>query len=201
VEFYLELIRNVFQAVDDEGRLRNRIVAFTSAVPGEGVSYVVNTLAKEIATLTQKRVLAVDSTGLQNIRIADPNQIAQQCSETQIDNLMTLPATADGLVGFRSPARAKGWHNDVEYRLSCIKALRWNFDYVLVDCPSLKVSADATTLAPIVDGVSVVVAAGRTRRDQIHRSQKVIEQVGGKFLGFVLNQRSYPVPGWLYRRL
>jgi cellulose biosynthesis protein BcsQ len=200
VEFYLELIRTVFQAVDEEGKMRNRIVALTASEPGEGVSYVVNTLAKEIATRTQKRVLAVDSMGLQNIRIADPHQISAQCSETQIDNLLTLPA-AEGLLDFRPPAQTGPWQTDPEYRSSCIKALRWNFDYVLIDCPSLKVSSDATTLAPIVDGVAVVVEAGRTRRDQIHRTKKVIEQVGGNFLGFVLNQRRYPVPGWLYRRL
>jgi hypothetical protein len=201
MEFYLELIRTVFQAADDEGKMRNRIVAFTSSQPGEGVSYVVNTLAKEIATHTQKRVLAVDSQGLQNVRVADPQQIAQQCSETQIDNLLTLPAATEALVGFHPTALTRSWQSDPEYRLSCIKALRWNFDYVLIDCPSLKVSSDATTLAPIVDGVAVIVEAGQTRRDQIHRTKKVIEQVGGNFLGFVLNQRSYPVPGWLYRRL
>jgi hypothetical protein len=201
VGFYLELIRTVFQATDQEGRLRNRIVAFTAASPGEGVSYVVNTLAKEIATQTQRRVLAVDSAGLQNIRLADPNQIAKHCSETQIDNLLTLPAEAEGLVGYRQPSPVDGWHTDPEYRLSCLKALRWNFDYVLVDCPALGVSSDATTLAPIVDGVAIVVEAGCTRRDQIQRAQKVTEQAGGNFLGFVLNQRRYPVPGWLYRRL
>ena len=200
MEFYLELIRTVFQAVDEEGKTRNRIVAVTSSVPGEGVSYVVNTLAKEIAARTQKRVLAVDSMGLQNIRISDPHQLSAQCSETQIDNLLTLPA-ASGLVGFRRGSQPSLWQTDPEYRLSCIKALRWNFDYVLIDCPSLKVSSDAATLAPIVDGVAVVVEAGRTRREQIHRSKKVVEQAGGNFLGFVLNQRRYPVPGWLYRRL
>ena len=200
MEFYLELIRTVFQAVDDAGKTRNRIVALTASSPGEGVSYVVNTLAKEIATRTQKRVLAVDSMGLQNIRIADPHQLSAHCSETQIDNLLTLPAAA-GRVGYARPAQTSLWHTDPEYRLSCIKALRWNFDYVLIDCPSLKVSSDATTLAPIVDGIAVVVEAGRTRRDQIHRTKKVIEQAGGNFLGFVLNQRRYPVPGWLYRRL
>jgi hypothetical protein len=199
VEFYLELIRTVFQAVDEEGKTRNRIVAVTSSAPGEGVSYVVNTLAKEIATRTQKRVLAVDSMGLQNIRISDPHQLSAHCSETQIDNLLTLPA-ANGMVGFRR-TQTSLWQTDPEYRLSCIKALRWNFDYVLIDCPSLKVSSDAAMLAPIVDGVAVVVEAGRTRREQIHRSKKVIEQAGGNFLGFVLNQRRYPVPGWLYRRL
>jgi cellulose biosynthesis protein BcsQ len=201
VGFYLELIRTVFQATDQEGKLRNRIVAFTASAPGEGVSHVVNTLAKEIATHTQRRVLAVDSLGLQNVRIADPNQIANHCSETQIDNLMTFPAETEGLVGYRQTTSINAWHTDPEYRSSCLKALRWNFDYVLVDCPSLAVSSDATTLAPIVDGVAIVVEAGRTRRDQIQRAQKVIEQSGGKFLGFVLNQRRYPVPGWLYRRL
>jgi len=52
-----------------------------------------------------------------------------------------------------------------------------------------------------VDGVAVVVAAGQTRRDEILNAQRTIEQAGGKFLGFVLNKRRYPVPEWLYRRL
>ena len=200
MEFYLELIRTVFQAVDGEGKLQNRIVAFTSSSPGEGVTYIVNTLAREIATHTQKRVLVVDSAGLQNMRAADPLRVAEQCFETQMDNLLTMPAPAGRLVGYR-PLQTSLWQVDPEYRSSCIKALRWNFDYVLIDCPSLKVSADATMLAPIVDGVAAVVEAGRTRRYQIHRTRSVLEQAGGSFLGFVLNQRRYPVPGWLYRRL
>ena len=77
MEFYLEFIRTVFQAADEQGKLRNRIVAFTSAAPGEGVSHVVNTLAKEIATLTQRRVLAVDSLGLQNLHVTDPHMISR----------------------------------------------------------------------------------------------------------------------------
>lgn len=201
MEFYLEFIRTVFQAADEQGKLRNRIVAFTSAAPGEGVSHVVNTLAKEIATHTQRRVLAVDSMGLQNLHVTDPHMISRQCSETQVENLHTIPAATEGLMGLRRRAQTSEWTSDPEYRLSCIKALRWNFDYVLIDCPSASVSADATTLASLVDGVAVVVAAGQTRRDQIRRTQRVIEQAGGNFLGFVLNQRSYPVPGWLYHRL
>ncbi|HXD30882.1 MAG TPA: CpsD/CapB family tyrosine-protein kinase [Pyrinomonadaceae bacterium] len=201
MEFYLDLIRNVFQAVDESGKVRNRVVGFTSSTPGEGVTYVVNTLAREIATTTQKRVLAVDSHGLQNILAADPHSVSRQCFETQIDNLLTLPATTNGLVEMPAALRSSLWQGDPEYRLSCIKALRWNFDYVLIDCSSLKVSADAAILAPIVDGVAVVVEAGRTRREEITRTKAVIEQAGGEFLGFVLNQRRYPVPGWLYRRL
>mgnify|MGYP006159902611 CR=1 FL=1 len=46
----------------------------------------------------------------------------------------------------------------------------------------------------------VQLEAGRSRRDQIVNAQRTIEQAGGKFLGFVLNKRRYPVPEWLYRR-
>ena len=201
--FYLELIRAVFQAVDGQGKLRHRAVAFTSATPGEGVSHVVNLLAQELAAQTQNRVLLVDSTALQNLRMLDPSQIWMHCEETEIDNLLTLSLA-------KSPARlaavgasraASDWESAPEYRAECLKALRWNFDYVLIDCPSPAVSSDVTTLAPLVDGFSVVVKAGQTRRGQIQRCQQMIENAGGRFLGFVLNQRQYPVPGWLYRRL
>jgi Mrp family chromosome partitioning ATPase len=56
-------------------------------------------------------------------------------------------------------------------------------------------------LASSVDGVVVVVDAGQSRRDEILNAQRTVETAGGKFLGFVLNQRRYPVPEWLYKRL
>lgn len=200
--FYIDLIRNVFQAVDANGKLRNRVVAFTSATAGEGVSHVVNILAEELATQTQNRVLLVDGAALQNLRLAEPGQIWRHCEETDIDNLLTLKtqASTTAVAAAGSP-RASEWETTVEFRAECLKALRWNFDYVLIDCESLSVSADVTALAPLVDGTCIVVKAAQTRRGQIQRCQQMIEAVGGTFLGFILNQRKYPVPGWLYRRL
>ena len=201
--FYLELIRTVFQAVDEQGKLRNRVVVVTSATPGEGVSHVVNLLAEELAAQTQNRVLRVEATALQNLQMIDPSKILEQCEETEIDNLMTLQAAATTLkvAAVGGTRKANDWETAPEYRAECLKALRWNFDYVLIDCPSTAVSSDATTLAPLVDGVSIVVKAAQTRRAQIQRCQEVIENAGGNFLGFILNQRQYPVPNWIYRRL
>ena len=62
--FYQELIRAVFHAVDEQGKLRHRVVAFTSATPGEGVSHTVSLLAQELAAKTQNRVLLVESSAL-----------------------------------------------------------------------------------------------------------------------------------------
>jgi Mrp family chromosome partitioning ATPase len=201
--FYLELIKTLFQAVGDDGKLRNRVVALTSATPGEGVSYVANLIAKELALQTNKRVLRIDAGALRELYLADANYVVRYCEETDVENLSTIATTKTKArtVMARGASRSSDFDANPEYRIACIKALRWNFDYVLIDCPSLAVSADATTLAPLVDGMSVVVKAAQTRRAQIRRSQQTIESAGGKFLGFVLNQRRYPVPNWIYQRL
>lgn len=199
--FYLELIRTVFQALDARGKLRHRVVVFTSATSQEGVGEVVDMIAKELAAQTQKRVLRVEAAAFQNLYLADPKHIARHCEETEIENLLTLSVQrAFAAVGAgRGSSKAGDWESNPEYRSACLDALRWNFDYVLIDCPPQ--ASDATTLAPLVDGVSVVVKAGQTRRGQIQRCQQTIDAAGGNFLGFILNQRQYPVPNWLYRRL
>ena len=189
--------------MDDQGKLRNRVVAFTSATPGEGVTHVVNTVAKELAAQTQNRVLQVEAAGLRDLCLTDRSQVSSYCEETEIDNLLKLSreAAASKVAVIEGSPRATKWDSAPEYRVDCLKALRWNFDYVLIDCSSAAVSADATTLAPVVDGVVVVVKAAETRRAEIQRCQQTIESAGGNFLGFVLNQREYPVPNWIYRIL
>ena len=200
------MIRTVFLASDADGKLKNRVVAFTSATPGEGVSYVVDLVAKELAAQTQKRVLRMDAGVFQKLDLSDPKLIARHCKETAIENLLTLSVTQlsaglPAIAAVGALSKAVDRYSLSEYRAECLKALRWNFDYILIDCPSAATSSDATTLAPLVDGVSIVVKAAQTRRAQIQRVQQMIEDADGEFLGFVLNQRRYPMPGWLYRRL
>ncbi|HSS21582.1 MAG TPA: hypothetical protein VLL54_16025 [Pyrinomonadaceae bacterium] len=201
--FYLDLIRTVFQAVDDQGKFRNRVVAVTSATPGEGVSHVVDLLAEELASQTQNRVLRVDAGSLRNIQMTDPNKVWLYCEETDIENLLTLSVSeTTASVSAIGASRSVGnWESAAEYRAECLKALRWNFDYILIDCPATDSSAEAASLAPLVDGVCVVVKAAQTRRGQVQHCQQAIENAGGNFLGFILNRRKYPVPNWLYRRL
>lgn len=107
VGFYLEFIKTVFQVTDSQGKLRNRIVAFTSATPGEGVSHVVDLVAKELAAQTQNRVVRVDASALHNLHLADANQISRHCEETEIDNLVTLSAPRKQL--FRLRAAVQEW--------------------------------------------------------------------------------------------
>ncbi|WP_263409629.1 P-loop NTPase family protein [Terriglobus tenax] len=86
-------------------------------------------------------------------------------------------------------------------RSEVLYELRANFHYVLVDCPSVKDGHFVTGLAPLVDGVIIVIEADRTQKRQILYTERTIQAAGGNIFGHILNKRNYPVPGWIFRRL
>ena len=154
METYSELISTIFEAVDNEGRLHNRAIALTSHLPEEGVSHVVQSLAKNLAAKTQKRVIIVDASAFHDLEPTDANQILRQCTKTGIDNLLILSAAERSERGSsEKPKRITGWHSTPQIRQAYLKKLCWNFDYVIIDCPALSASSDVKALAPIVDGV------------------------------------------------
>lgn len=183
---YSELTSTIFGAVESEGRLHN-CVAFTSPLPEEGVSYVVQSIAKNLAAKTQRRVVIVDASAFHDLERTDANQILRQCTKTGIDNLLLLSAAEGvGRSSSERPMRITGWHSTPQIRQAYLKKLCCNFDYVIIECPALSASSDVKALAPIVDGVAVVVSRNRTRLRKVQTSQHVIESLGGKFLGYIL---------------
>ncbi|MBA2448719.1 MAG: CpsD/CapB family tyrosine-protein kinase [Chloroflexi bacterium] len=60
-------------------------------------------------------------------------------------------------------------------------------DMVLFDSPPVGVVSDAAVLATRVDGVLLVVDAGRTRRDLARQAKEQLDRVGARLLGTVLN--------------
>jgi capsular exopolysaccharide synthesis family protein len=62
-----------------------------------------------------------------------------------------------------------------------------NFDHVLIDSPPLMTVSDPLVLSTIVEGVILVVQAGRSSRGIIRRSRIELDRVGSKIFGVVLN--------------
>ncbi len=189
-------------------------IAFTSASSGEGVSHVAQLFAVELAGHTGRRTLIVSAERMQSLGVEDYLQMPWNCHPTNIDNIWMLPAKRsrrkhgidpDDEVGNEFPQRSlmrvSKAGEQIDTGLDTVDALRVAFDNILIDCRSLRTSSEAAVLSSSVDGVAIVVEAGQTRRDEILNAQRTIENAGGKFLGFVLNKRRYPVPEWLYRRL
>ncbi len=176
------------------------VIAFTSSSPGEGVSHVVRSFAAELVRHTGKLVVTVGAQRLQQLRAMDYMQLPQLCVNTNLHNLWMLPNKEfDCSLADTHYAQADAWQREPEFGLERVQAFRSEFDYTLIDCPALKASYEAPMLAPIVDGMVLVVEADRTKREQIRRAQQTIGMSNGKLLGLVLNKRRYLVPKWLYR--
>ena len=172
------------------------IVALTSANSGEGVTHsitaLINILSKDGAT----RILRLDAHHLSEISVA-PQEISQYCQ--QIDS--NLYEFVGGSISSKKADLSFSWVGNWKYRGDCIEEFRKQFDYVLIDCPAINAAGDVLSLAPLVDGVIMIIQADRTRIDQIHHAEKSIQFARGKLIGHIFNKRTFHVPTWLYKRL
>jgi hypothetical protein len=186
-------------------------LAFASASTSDAAGNVAQLFAIELARHTGRRTLVIESRRLQSLGVDDYLQMPWNCHPTNIENLWMLPAQKSKKRHAREDSqefskrsflmRVPQDGEEIDTGLGAVDALRVSFDNILIDCGSVKSSTDAALLGSSVDGVVVVVNAGESRRDEILNAQRMIETGGGKFLGFILNKRRYPVPEWLYKRL
>jgi Mrp family chromosome partitioning ATPase len=66
--------------------------------------------------------------------------------------------------------------------------LRKRFKFVVIDSPPVLPVTDAMILSTFVDGVVFVIGSGTTVRGAVTRSCKILQNVGAKVLGIVLNK-------------
>ncbi|MGI9149522.1 MAG: CpsD/CapB family tyrosine-protein kinase [Chloroflexota bacterium] len=166
-------------------------VGLTSAAAGEGKS---NTTANLAIALAEggRRVIVVDADlrrpgqhalfgldrkdGLANVLLGDPPQLPLQ--DTQMPGLRVLTS---------GPTPANPLEALASRRFDHVLALaRAQADFVLVDTPPAGALADAAVLAPRLDGILLVVSAGRTKRELARRAREQLERVNANILGVVL---------------
>jgi len=79
--------------------------------------------------------------------------------------------------------------------------LRAAFDYVLIDVAALNASNDAVVLGGLSDGVVLTLKANSSRRETARKAVQELQAANVPTLGAVLNQRTFPIPEALYKRL
>jgi Mrp family chromosome partitioning ATPase len=198
---YLQLFLNGIQT---GGKVSGKctVVALTSAMPQEGVSYVTQSFAVELAQRTGKRTLIADASNLQRADMLHYNQVAKFCSQTNVPQLYVFSTEhKTEETETTQQLQPKNRKSELEQGLENLQTLRFVFDYVFLDCAALQTSDTAALFAPAVDGVVVVVEAERTRKEQVRNALNAIETAKGNLLGCVLNKRRYSIPQWIYSRL
>jgi Mrp family chromosome partitioning ATPase len=82
-----------------------------------------------------------------------------------------------------------------------IKALRQQYDLVLVDVPAFYQGAEARVLCQAVDEVLLVIEADGSRKPSIRQMVDELRGLEASIMGVVFNKRRLRIPRWIYRRL
>lgn len=189
-EAYRVLRTNLQFAAKDPGA--NAITIVSGGV-GEGKSTTLFNLAYVCAQLGDK-VLLVDSDlrrpalhkflgmsndfGLTNVLMRDV-PIEETIKSTSVPNLHFLPSG-------KLPRTSVGILNSQRMR-ELIKTLKSRYDYIFFDSPPIVGVSDASVLASEVDLALLVVQYRKYPKVMSNRAKKMVENVGGRLVGVVLN--------------
>ncbi len=196
-----ELIYTIFQA-PRESEHGGVVIAITSTNPGEGSTFISRALVRELGRSQMSSVAGVNMSFLRKLHEPTLEAIrsslrASQNEDTSNDKSITRRQRRALLDG---PGRGP-WEGSWQYRRDCIDLLRSEFDYSIIDCPSISVSGDLLSIARYVDGVLLVVEANRTRREEPALAEQRIAAAGGVLVGVILNKHKPEVPAWIDRLL
>ncbi|WP_406859666.1 polysaccharide biosynthesis tyrosine autokinase [Streptomyces sp. HUAS MG47] len=189
-----------FAQVDD----RSRIIAVTSPVPGEGKTTTSINLALSLADAGMRTCL-VDA-DLRRPSVAGSFGLVQDAGLTTV--LIGQARVEDVIqeAGGRLAVLTSGAvpPNPTEL-LSCgrmaevLRELAAEYDVVIVDSAPLLPVADTLGLAPLADGVLLVVRASKTGREQIRNAAESLSRTGTRILGTVFSMASaYKSEGYGY---
>jgi capsular exopolysaccharide synthesis family protein len=170
-----------------------RALMVTSPAARDGKSLTVANLALTMAQELQRRVVLVDADfrgssihslfGFEGTpglaEVLSGQATLEEALIYMPDHQLTIlpagekPAFPTELLGSTSMRRT-------------VDTLRGRFDRVLFDMPAVLPLADAGALAPMVDGVLIVVRAGSTQRPALDQALSAFDEQ--KLLGVVLNE-------------
>jgi capsular exopolysaccharide synthesis family protein len=173
-----------------------RSLLVTSSLPGEGKTTTAVNTAISLAQ-TGASVVIVDADmrrprlrGIFNLD--DGAGLSSILSSEVSDNEMLSMVTQEPTTGLNilsagpippNPAELLG--SDQMRRL--IGNLQSAFTHVVVDSPPISSFTDGVLISSMVDGVLLVVHGGKSSRHVVRRSRQLLQDVGAKIFGVVLN--------------
>jgi capsular exopolysaccharide synthesis family protein len=180
-------------------------ILVTSSIPGEGKTMLATNTAITMAQSGYKTLLVdadmrhpelhkslqvIASRGLSNVLVGDaePQEVI---SPTQIENLDLLPC---GPIP-PNPAELLG----SQMLKTFLGKVEQKYDKIVFDSPPVISVTDPLVLATFVDGVLMVIQAGKCAKPLVLRSKEQLEAVKARIVGAVLNDVTSEVGRYYYR--
>lgn len=181
-----------------------KVVYVTSAIAGEGKSFVSQAISKSLVSSSVHRVLLIDgnmdapsplskgkSSGLSNYFSNQTENILKSVIKLERYGFDFLPSGTmckPGLLYLRERVE------------SLLQDLAGHYDIVVIDGASL-LKSGANSLAHSADGVVLVIKGDKTSKDLIKEGMAEFNIDKEKYLGAILNQRPKYIPDFLYKKL
>jgi Mrp family chromosome partitioning ATPase len=201
----IKLVQRVFLAPASKAR---RAVLFAGVERDNGCGRICIQAGQALARLTSQSVCIVDANlrspelhrllGADNhdglvAAVGHPASCSTFARRLAPDNLWLLPSGSSG--------------SDPDLLLTaervrpCVQALVALFDRILINAPPINLYAESLALSQFVDGVILVLEAHVTRRETVRKVKTHLDDLNVPLLGVVLNNRTFPIPDAVYRRL
>lgn len=177
-----------------------RSILVTSAAKHEGKSLIAANLAIAIAKREEeKKVLLIDGDlrrptihslfgirrfpGMSSLLEGKADLYNVICG-TELENLKIIPS------GHTVDSPTQLWKNTKDVIDKCKESC----DIVVCDSPPVVPADDASIIAPYMDGVLMVVMAGKTDKMIVKRAMEILDGVNAKILGIALNNLHKMLP-------
>ncbi len=171
-------------------RRKHGVFVIVAAEAGAGTSYVVSLLANELTREFGNCVMVSSPSGSSAANLSGVMPGNSLAFREQAPNVWVPVKDRD----FDSLSESE--QNEVVVGMNPEA-----FDFVLVDSPALSTGQRPMRLGQAVDGVFLVVEAGKTKREQIEQAQRHFAASGARLLGAILNRRTYAIPEAIYKIL
>jgi capsular exopolysaccharide synthesis family protein len=184
-----------------------KIIMLTGAYPDDGTTTTAVSLATTLSMDCGLKILLTDadiqSPKLHDVfktspsdGLTDPaNNFAGSISGKKVGpgELYFLPAGKSGHAG-------DGYFDSRRF-LDFLGVSRKNFDFVILDTAPVLSHPDSLAICSKIDGVIIVIAHGKVRRQAAQRLKAILENAGANLLGVVVNRRRHYIPEWIYNKL
>lgn len=173
------------------GPMRSLVVS--SVGPGEGKSFTAANLAITLAQ-QKSRTLLIDTDlrrGVMHNSFNCPKKpgltnyltgvvpLERVLNETYIPNLSLI--TCGSMIP--NPSEILGSNRMRRF----VEGISKRFNFIIFDTPPLNAATDAVILGTMVDGVAILIRAGKTRRENVQNKLELFQNVQSKVVGVILN--------------
>ena len=171
-------------------------LVLTSTAPGDGKSFTAANLGIALAQQKSKTLL-VDTDlrrGVQHNTFGVPkepgfsNYLCGQVIGVDIINETHIPNLAMISCGSLVPNPSELLGSLQMRRF--LDEMRRKFDVIIFDTPPLNAATDAVVIGTQVDGVAIVVRAGKTHREIARQKLELFQNLEAKIIGVILNGTS-----------